>query len=211
MEKIRVKEVILVEGKYDKIKLSALVDGYILQTDGFQIFKDKDKLTLIRRLAATRGVLVLTDSDSAGFVIRNYINGVLPKDQVRHAYIPDVFGKEKRKEHASREGKLGVEGMQLAVLRETLRKAGVGEATPNQAPITKQELFADGLTGGEGSAQLRKRLLAVLQLPENMTTNAMLQAINSFLSREEYRAAVQQLKNDAEGSGANGFAKESDR
>ena len=130
MEKIKVREVILVEGKYDKIRLSSLIDGYILQTDGFHIFADPDKMALIRRLAAARGVLVLTDSDSAGFLIRNYLRGVLPGDQVRHAYIPDVFGKERRKARPSSEGKLGVEGMDTASLREALRRAGVGSAQP---------------------------------------------------------------------------------
>lgn len=195
MEKIKVREVILVEGKYDKIRLESLVDGYILQTDGFRIFSDPDKRALIRRLAATRGVLVLTDSDSAGFMIRHYLNGLLPKEQVRHAYIPDVLGKERRKPHPSREGKLGVEGMTTEVLREALRRAGVGtDETPSADPVTKTDLFEDGLTGGTDSAALRMRLLRALQLPENMTTNAMLQAINSFMTRTEYRAAVAQLR-----------------
>ena len=197
MEKIKVREVILVEGKYDKIRLSSLIDGYILQTDGFHIFADPDKMALIRRLAAARGVLVLTDSDSAGFLIRNYLRGVLPGDQVRHAYIPDVFGKERRKARPSSEGKLGVEGMDTASLREALRRAGVGERAAVPAdPITRLDLYEDGLTGGENSAALRRRLLRALQLPENMTTGAMLQAMNGFLSRAEYHAAVAALKQE---------------
>ncbi len=195
MEKIKINEVVIVEGKYDKIRLSSLIDGYILQTDGFRIFADPDKQALIRRLAESRGILVLTDSDGAGMVIRNHINGIVPKAQVRHAYIPDVFGKERRKAHPSKEGKLGVEGMNTEALTEALRRAGVGAAaTEKKEPITKMDLFEDGLTGGTDSAELRKRLLRMLQLPEKLTTNAMLQAMNGFMSREEYRAAVQQLK-----------------
>lgn len=198
MDKIKVRELILVEGKYDKIRLESLVDGYILQTDGFRIFADEDKKAMIRRLAAERGVLILTDSDSAGFVIRHYLNGLLPPEQVRHAYIPDVLGKEKRKAHPSKEGKLGVEGMKTDALRDALMRAGVGTPIENPDPVTKQDLFADGLTGGENSAGRRRRLLAVLQLPENLTTNGMLQAINSFLSRAEYRQTVAQLRETEE-------------
>lgn len=206
MEKIKVNEVIIVEGKYDKIRLSSLIDGYILQTDGFRIFADPDKQALIRRLAASRGVLVLTDSDGAGMVIRNHLNGILPREQVRHGYIPDVFGKERRKSRPSKEGKLGVEGMTTAALRETLRRAGVGAAAPVKGdPITKMDLFEDGLTGGDGSAALRQRLLGLLQLPERMTTNAMLQAMNGFMTREEYRAAIMQLKNTEPGGEEHGM------
>lgn len=194
-EKIPVREVIIVEGKYDKIRLESLVDGYILQTDGFRIFADPDKQRLIRQLAAVRGILVLTDSDSAGFVIRNFLNGLVPQAQIRHAYIPDILGKEKRKPHASKEGKLGVEGMETEALRTALRRAGVGIApAAHTSPVTKADLFADGLSGGDGSAAARQRLLRMLQLPENMTTNGMLHAINSFLTRAEYREAVQKLR-----------------
>jgi ribonuclease M5 len=200
MEKIKINEVVIVEGKYDKIRLSSLIDGYILQTDGFRIFADPDKQAMIRRLAESRGVLVLTDSDGAGLVIRNHLNGILPKECIRHAYIPDVFGKERRKARPSKEGKLGVEGMTTEILKEALRRAGVGSAAAEKKdPIVKMDLFEDGLTGGEGSAELRKRMLRMLQLPENLTTNAMLQAMNSFMTRAEYRAAVQQLKTAQEG------------
>ncbi len=200
MEKIKINEVVIVEGKYDKIRLSSLIDGYILQTDGFRIFADPDKQAMIRRLAESRGVLVLTDSDGAGLVIRNHLNSILPREYIRHAYIPDVFGKERRKARPSKEGKLGVEGMTTEILKEALRRAGVGvAASEKKDPIVKMDLFEDGLTGGEGSAELRKRLLRMLQLPENLTTNAMLQAMNSFMTRTEYRAAVQQLKTAQEG------------
>ena len=206
MEKIKVRPVILVEGKYDKIKLESLVDGFILQTDGFQIFADKERLALIRRLAASRGVLVLTDSDGAGFVIRNYLSGVLPPEQVRHAYIPDLFGKEKRKRAPSKEGKLGVEGMDRATLLRVLQRAGVTEESDESAPptrcVTKLDLFEDGFSGGENSAALRSRLLAVLDLPQRMTTNAMLQAINSFLDYDEYKAFAARLRTETEGENA---------
>lgn len=199
MEKINVREVILVEGKYDKIRLSSLIEGYILQTDGFRIFSDKDKRRLIRKLAAERGVLVLTDSDSAGFLIRNHLSGILPAEQIKHGYIPDVFGKERRKDRPSKEGKLGVEGMSTEILLQVLQRAGVGtQSTPPRDPVTKLDLFEDGLTGGTGSVALRKRLLAVLQLPENMTTNGMLQAINSCFTRAEYREALRQLREETE-------------
>ncbi len=198
MEKIKVRPVILVEGKYDKIKLESMVDGFILPTDGFGIFVDKEPLERIRRLAAARGVLVLTDSDGAGFVSRNFLSGVLPPEQVRHAYIPDLFGKEKRKRAPSREGKLGVEGMNRETLLNALRRAGVtGEAAnPSAQRVTKLDLFEDGFSGGENSARLRSRLLSALGLPQRMSANAMLQAINSFLDYNEYKALAARLQHD---------------
>ena len=198
MEKIKVRPVILVEGKYDKIRLESMVDGFILPTDGFGIFVDKERLELIRRLAAARGVLVLTDSDGAGFVIRNFLSGVLPPEQVRHAYSPDLFGKEKRKRAPSREGKLGVEGMNRETLLNALRRAGVtGEAAnPSAQRVTKLDLFEDGFSGGENSARLRSRLLSALGLPQRMSANAMLQAINSFLDYNEYKALAARLQHD---------------
>ena len=136
---IQVKEAVIVEGKYDKIKLSSIIDGLIIETHGFQIFKDKEQMALLRKLAAARGLLILTDSDGAGFVIRNYLSGCIPKNQIKHAYIPDLFGKEKRKAKASKEGKLGVEGVPAQVIRQALEKAGVvcGEG---EAPIKKARL-----------------------------------------------------------------------
>lgn len=200
MEKIKVRPVIVVEGKYDKIKLESLVDGFILPTDGFGIFADRERLELIRRLAAVRGVLVLTDSDGAGFVIRNFLSGVLPPEQVRHAYIPDLFGKEKRKRAPSKEGKLGVEGMNRDVLLKALRRAGATEeaAAPSARRVTKLDLFEDGFSGGENSARLRSRLLSVLDLPQRMSANAMLQAINSFLDYDEYKAFAARLQREAD-------------
>lgn len=170
---IQIREAVIVEGKYDKIKLSSIIDGLILETHGFQIFKDQEQMALLRKLAATRGLLVLTDSDGAGFVIRNYLRGCIPKEQIRHAYIPDLFGKEKRKKSPSKEGKLGVEGVPASVIREALEKAGVccgeGEPTPKGPPITKADLFAAGLSGGEGSAARRLAFQKKLDLPERLS------------------------------------------
>lgn len=197
MEKLKVRPVILVEGKYDKIRLESIVDGFILPTDGFRIFSDPERLAMIRRLAATRGVLVLTDSDGAGFVIRNYLSGVLPKGQVFHAYIPDLPGKERRKRSPSKAGLLGVEGMDRETIVEALRRAGVSfddeKVSRPQRTVTKADLFDDGLSGGQDSSMLRARLLSRLGLPRQMSANAMLQAINSFLSYEEYRGVIDDL------------------
>ena len=161
---IRIKEAIIVEGKYDKIKLSSLVDGLIIETGGFRIFKDPEKMALLRRLAATRGLLILTDSDGAGFVIRRYLSGSIPAGQIRHAYIPDRYGKEKRKEKPGKEGKLGVEGIDAEELRQVLRRAGVcceesGEpdnVTAPSEPITRADLFTLGLSGGRKALKSAK-------------------------------------------------------
>lgn len=197
MEKIKINEVILVEGKYDKIKLESLVDGIIIQINGFQIFKDKQQTEYIRRLAEQRGVLVLTDSDGAGRQLRGYLSGIFPSEQVKHAYIPDVFGKEKRKEKPSKEGKLGVEGMEPDVLRKILLRAGVSvngdEPVKNERPITKMDLYEDGLYGGPNSTVLRKALKEKLDLPDRMSTDGLLTAINAFLSYEEYRGIVEEM------------------
>ena len=193
---IRVREAVIVEGKYDKIKLSSIIDGLILETRGFQIFKDQEQMALLRKLAATRGLLVLTDSDGAGFVIRNYLSGCIPKGQIKHAYIPDLFGKEKRKNKPSKEGKLGVEGVPADVIRKALEKAGVcceegQEPLPKGEPITKADLFAAGLSGGEGSAEKRLRLQKKLDLPERLSPNGLLQILNVMMTREEFFREVQ--------------------
>ena len=203
MERIRIREAVVVEGRYDKIKLEALIDAPVVQTNGFRIYKDRAKLALIRRLATTRGLLILTDSDGAGFQIRNYLNGVVPKGTVKHAYIPDLFGKERRKKKPSAEGKLGVEGMPLEVLAQALQKAGVTveNAPPqNKRLVTKADLYADGFTGGLDSADRRQKLLKYFDLPERLTTNAMLPLLNSFLSYEEYREAVTRLEQEEKSS-----------
>ncbi len=184
-----VREVILVEGRYDKNALSQVVDAVILETAGFGIFHDRQKQKLLRRLAETRGLIVLTDSDSAGFLIRGFVKGFVDPALVRHAYIPDLYGKEKRKSAPSKEGKLGVEGMRPEVLLEALRRAGAsfeGESRTPRDSITKADLYARGLSGGEGSAQRRKALLKALDLPELLSPNALLDVLNALMTREEF-------------------------
>ena len=176
---IKVKEAIIVEGKYDKIKLSSIIDGLIITTNGFGIFNDKERQYLIRELAKKRGIIVLTDSDSAGFVIRNFLKGSVPKEQIKHAYIPDIFGKEKRKDKRSKEGKLGVEGVSKELILEALRKCGAscedsGSEFIEREEITKADFFVYGLTGGSNSSERRELLKKRLNLPENMTTNSIL-------------------------------------
>ena len=186
----RIQEAVVVEGRYDKNTLSQIVDTLILETNGFGIFHDPERMALLRRAAEKRGLIVLTDSDGAGFVIRNRIKGAVPKELVKHAYIPDVYGKEKRKRRPGKEGKLGVEGMPPKVIEQVLRRAGatfLGEAAPGESErsVTKADLFAAGLTGGEGSAQRRLELLKRLELPEHMSTNALLAVLNGCYSGEE--------------------------
>lgn len=191
----RIKEVIVVEGRYDKNTVSQAVDAAVVTLGGFAVFNDKEKLAFLRRLAEKQGLILLTDSDGAGFVLRNYLKGALPKDRVKQAYIPDVKGKERRKRRGGKEGKLGVEGMSPAVLLEALRRAG---ATFEDAPpagqardaITKADLYALGLSGGEGSAERRRRLLKRLDLPEHLTANGMLEALNLLFGREELEALL---------------------
>ena len=189
---IRIRQAVIVEGKYDKIKLSSLLDTVIIPTDGFGIFKNKEKMNLIRRLAQTRGIVILTDSDAAGFKIRSYIGGSLPPEHVIHAYIPDIIGKERRKSAPSQEGKLGVEGMPARILMECLERAGVTceETAEPGRRITKSDLYEDGLSGRPNSLMLRKKLLAQLQLPERLSANALVQVLNLFMTYEEYKQAV---------------------
>ena len=178
-----IREVIVVEGRYDKNTLAQVVDATVVTLGGFAVFNDKEKLAFLRRLAEERGLIVLTDSDGAGFVIRNYLKGALPKEKVKQAYIPDIHGKERRKRAPGKEGKLGVEGMRPEVLLEALRRAGAtfedetGENDLARDPITKADLFALGLTGGPDSAAKRQALLKRLSLPEHLTANGMLEAL----------------------------------
>lgn len=192
---IKVKEVIIVEGRYDKIKLSSLIDGLIIETNGFGIFKDKEKMELIRRLAPERGILILTDSDSAGFKIRSYIGGSIPKKFVKHAYIPDVFGKEKRKTEYSKEGKIGVEGIEKDTILKALKAAGVtaDEVPERNRLITKLDLYEDGFTGGQNSSERRLKLLKVLNLPERLSTNALIDILNCIIDYKDYQKIVQNL------------------
>ena len=189
--KPRIREVIIVEGRYDKNTLCQVVDAVILTTDGFGVFRDKEKLAYFRRLAEKRGVILLTDPDGAGFVIRNYLKGALPPTQVKQAYVPDVMGKERRKRKGGKEGKLGVEGMSPNVLLEALRRCGAtfeGEENARQsAGLTRADLMDKGLIG-PGSAQRRAEILQTLQLTEHLTTAGLLDALNLLLSREEFDA-----------------------
>lgn len=180
---------VIVEGKYDIIKLSNIIDGIIIKTDGFGIFKDKEKQRLIRRLAEEKGIIVLTDSDSAGFIIRNFIYSVVPTEKIINVYIPDVFGKEKRKTEAGKEGKLGVEGMKENVLLEALRKAGVlcekSESTERRL-ITNLDLYEWGFSGKSDSKSKRQALLKSLALPERMSTSSLVKILNTFVTYEEF-------------------------
>ena len=186
----RVREVIVVEGRYDKNALRQVVDATVVETGGFGVFNDRERLALLRRLAEERGLILLTDSDGAGFMIRNFLKGAIPRHQLKQAYIPDIYGKERRKTAPGREGKLGVEGMTPAVLLEALERAGATfeEGTPASAAqrVTKADLYQLGLTGGADSARRRRVLLARLALPEHMSANALLEAVNVLCSREEF-------------------------
>ncbi len=196
---IKIDRVVIVEGRYDKIKLSSILDAVIIETDGFGIFNDKEKQKLIRKLAETKGLLILTDSDSAGFKIRSFIRGIVPNEQIKHAYIPDIFGKEKRKTEPSKEGKLGVEGVKVQVIIDALEKAGVlCEETENteRREITKLDLYEDGISGKPDSDALRKKLLKHLDLPERLTSNALVQILNTFLTFEEYKKTIEEIKNN---------------
>lgn len=189
MSKPRIEEVIVVEGRYDRNMLLQVVDATVVETGGFSVFNDREKLAFLRKLAKKRGLILLTDSDGAGFVIRNYLKGAIPKEQVKQAYIPDIPGKERRKRKAGKEGKLGVEGMTPEILLQALRRGGAtfaGEAAPSAAvPITKADLLDRGLIG-PGSTQKRQQLLKNLELPEHLSPNALLETLNLLMSREEF-------------------------
>ena len=194
---IKLRQAIVVEGRYDKNVRSQLGDAPVIATHGFGVMKDKRLLGFLRQVAAARGLIILTDSDGAGFVIRNFLKGALPPEQVLHAYIPDVPGKERRKRAPGKEGKLGVEGMKPDVILEALRRAGVtflDEETAPQAektPITKADLMEWGLAGGADSSQRRQALLRRLDLPEHLTANGMLEALNLLTDREKLAELLQ--------------------
>ena len=187
---IRVREAIVVEGRYDANTLRQIVDAPIFETGGFGVFNDKELVALLRTAAQKRGLIILTDSDGAGFVIRSYLSGAIDPACVKHAYIPDVPGKERCKDHPSKEGKLGVEGMTPAVLTEALRRAGatiLGETEkPVPGEITKADLYQKGLSGKPDSAERRRELIKSLNLPERMSANALLRALNLMMTREEF-------------------------
>lgn len=194
---VKIREAIVVEGRYDKNTLAQIVDAPILETAGFGIFKNKEQMDLLRRVAKERGLIVFTDSDGAGFVIRNRIKSAIPASQLKHAYIPDIYGKEKRKSAPGKEGKLGVEGMNPQVILEALRRAGATfEEEPAQTPtpkITKQDLMELGLSGGPDASERRKKLLKACRFPEHMSANAMLQALNLLYTLEEVQDLVSGL------------------
>jgi len=196
--KPRIREVVVVEGRYDKNTVSQAVDAQIVETRGFGIFSDKEKLALIRRLSEKRGVVILTDSDGAGFLIRGHLKGALKDADVKHAYIPVIRGREKRKKVPSKEGTLGVEGMSREVIVEALRRSGatfVGEAEREKwGDLTKADLYAVGLSGGNGSAEKRTALLRRLGLPEKLTANALLEVVNTLYTREEFMNELSSLR-----------------
>ena len=187
--KPKIKEVIVVEGRYDKNALLQVVDATVITTEGFGVFNDKEKVDYLRRLAEKQGVLLLTDPDGAGFVIRNYLKGVLPSETMKQAYVPDIFGKERRKKKGGKEGKLGVEGMSPAQLLDSLRRSGatiLGEESPREsAGITSVDLMEKGFIG-PNSTQRRTELIKKLQLPQHISTKGLLEALNLLLSREEW-------------------------
>ncbi|MCI8594563.1 MAG: DUF4093 domain-containing protein [Oscillospiraceae bacterium] len=197
---LKIKEAIVVEGRYDKNTLRQVVDAVVVETAGFGIFKDEKQLQYLRALAKERGLIVLTDADGAGFVIRNYLKGSIPPEQVKHAYIPDVSGKEKRKRTSGKEGKLGVEGMSPKVLEEALRKAGAtflneaGETAENGTPITKADFVRWGLSGSAESASQRRALQQKLNLPEHLSANGLLEALNTFYNSDEVERLLRELK-----------------
>lgn len=193
---LKIREAILVEGRYDKNTLAQIVDAPILETNGFGIFKDKKQMALLRQVAQKRGLIVFTDPDGAGFVIRNHIKSAIPGQYLKHAYIPDINGKERRKRTPGKEGKLGVEGMKPELLLDALRRAGAtveGESAARCNSVTKQDMMELGLSGGPNSGEKRKALLKKLDLPEHMSANALLQALNLLYSFEELRELVQDL------------------
>lgn len=194
---VRIQEAILVEGRYDKNTLSQIVDAPILETSGFGIFKNKEQMALLRRVAESRGLIVFTDSDGAGFVIRNHIKSAIPAKYLKHAYIPDIPGKERRKAAPGKEGKLGVEGMTPEVILESLRRAGATFEDNTQkirGNISKQDMVALGLSGGSDSSQLRLRLAEKLDFPARMSANALLQALNLLYTLEELTEIVKTLE-----------------
>lgn len=195
---LHIEQAIIVEGKYDKIKLSSIIDGVILVTNGYGIFKDKEKMAVIRHYAEKTGVVIVTDSDSAGFKIRNYLKGSIPSGKIQNVYIPDVFGKEKRKPKPSQEGKLGVEGLEKDLLLEAFKKAGIifSEKKESSRPITRMDLYEDGFSGGNNSSERRKSLLKKLDLPELLTTGGMLEILNSMLTYEEYKMLAEEVLNE---------------
>ena len=186
---VTTERAVIVEGKYDKIRLSGVIDGMILTTEGFGIFSDKEKQKLIRKIAAEKGLLVLTDSDAAGFKIRNFLKNIVPEEQILHAYIPDIYGKERRKAAPSKEGKLGVEGVDTATLEAALKRCGAFQSASDgkqRREITGADLYEAGLSGKNGAAEKRRALLISLGLPARLTGKSFLQVLNTFMTYEDF-------------------------
>ena len=202
---LKIKEAVIVEGKYDKIKLSSVLDALIITTEGFGIFKNRETLELIRKIAVTNGIVILTDSDSAGFMIRSYLKGTVSEGRILNAYIPDVLGKEKRKQSPSAEGKLGVEGISAEILKEALLKAGVnvGECEKGKKYMSPSRLFEDGLSGGQDSKARRKRLCKALSLPERLSSRSLIDILNLTVSEEIYEQALKTVKTTPEAEAVN--------
>lgn len=197
---IKIDQAIIVEGKYDKIKLSSVVDGIIIVTNGFRIFKDKEKLELIRYYAQTTGIIILTDSDSAGRKIRGYIKGAVHDGSIKNVYIPDIFGKEKRKDKPSAEGKLGVEGIDSDILIKAFEKAGITASESDSVhDITNMTLFENGLSGGQNSKLLRERLQMKLGLPSLMSSASLIEVLNTMMNGEELAEEVRLIKEELNG------------
>ena len=195
MEKIKLRQAVIVEGKYDRVKVSALIDGLIIQTDGFRIYKDKQKIAMIRAVALRQGVVILTDSDRAGFQIRGFLHSIAAGAEVTNLYIPQISGKERRKAGPGAEGLLGVEGIDVQTLQTLFQKAGLLDDTPSpsERPITRMDFYGDGLMGGADASKRRAALLKHLGLPGYLTTNSLLEVINSLMTYEEYRAFCKNL------------------
>lgn len=197
---IKIKEAIIVEGRYDKAALGNIFDTIIIETRGFGIFNDAERRNFIKRIAENRGIIVLTDSDGAGFVIRRLFKGSVRAEQIKNAYIPDIYGKERRKNTASKEGKLGVEGMSREVLTEVVLRAGAtvldgaDQAETSRRELTKADLYADGISGRSDSAKLRSLVLRQLHLPERLTSNALLDALNTFVTPDDYNKALENAR-----------------
>ncbi len=194
---IKIRQAVVVEGRYDRKKVENILDTIIIETDGFAIFKNKEKQALIRRLADTRGIVVLTDSDTAGFKIRSFLGSIVSPDKVTHAYIPDILGKEKRKDKPSKENKLGVEGMTSEIIMQALDRAGVTCEQTEKAdkiPVTKIDLYEDGITGTGNSKKKKALLLKKLNLPERLSTNSLLKLINTFMTYEEYKQVISEIE-----------------
>lgn len=201
-EKLSLKEAVIVEGKYDKIHLKNVISSPIITLNGFRVFKDREAQSLIRRLADTRGILVMTDVDSAGFVLRNFLRGLVDEKSIKHAYIPTVYGKEKRKETGSKEGKIGVEGIDRTSLVNAIIKSGAtinGEVKhKNDREITKMDFYEFGLCGMDNSKIMREKLLGFLELPPYLSTNAMITAVNCLYSFEEFNEILNKFKKNME-------------